>query len=219
MRRLKPLAVLPKEKSRLSCSMVRMRRSRSLRTSSLTASSSGVGRCCTTKSKRQSERPATKRCLDARGWEGSVWECETWRGAILAECCCVATAMGEWVQAGATVGREVMKRRRRVGGGGMCDSATHGREPLRSVTIGFLYVCCPSVRLSYPPLPYLLPFRPTSLYVQAMSSRFPACYPSGQQYSTYSCDRSAASATDVRTLLFYFCPFLVPDQYVIYLLR
>src|SRR6266849_3547167 len=79
--------------------MVRMRRSRSLRTSSLTASSSGGGRYCMTKSKRQSERPATKRCLDARGWEGSVWECETWRGAVLGECCCVATAMGEWGQA------------------------------------------------------------------------------------------------------------------------
>jgi hypothetical protein len=97
----------------------------------------------------------------------------------------------------------------------MCDSTTHGREPLRSVTIGFLY----PVRLSYPPLPYLLPFRPTFLYVQAMSSRFPASRPSGQQYSTYNCDPSAASATDARTLLFYFCPFLVPDQYVIYMLR
>ena len=41
-----------------------------------------------------------KRCLDARGWEGSVWECETWRGAVLAECCCVATAMREWGEAG-----------------------------------------------------------------------------------------------------------------------
>ncbi len=53
-----------------------------------------------TKSKRHCERPWTKRCLDARGWEGSVWECETWRGADLAECCCVATAMSEWSQAG-----------------------------------------------------------------------------------------------------------------------
>ena len=59
-----------------------------------------VGRCCTTKSKGQSERLATKRCLDTRGWEGSVWECGTCRGAILAESCCVATAMGEWGQAG-----------------------------------------------------------------------------------------------------------------------
>ena len=29
-----------------------------------------------------------------------MWEWETWRGADLTECCCVATAMGEWGQAG-----------------------------------------------------------------------------------------------------------------------
>lgn len=25
-----------------------------------------------------------------------MWECETWRGAVLAACCWVATAMREW---------------------------------------------------------------------------------------------------------------------------
>ena len=85
---VKSLAVLPKEKSQLSSSMVQIRRSRSLW---MPYFSSGGGRCRTTKSKKQSERSATNRYLDAQRWEGSVWERDTWRGAVL-EYCCVATA-------------------------------------------------------------------------------------------------------------------------------
>jgi len=50
-----------------------------------------------------------------------VWECETWRGAILAECGWIATAMGEWVQAGddSWEGGGEEGRRLRLGGTGM----------------------------------------------------------------------------------------------------
>ena len=69
--RLKPLAELPKERSLLSGSIVRMRRSRSLRTSSLTAISSVVGSSWTTNSKRHCEKSWMKR----------------WRETSL-RCCC-----------------------------------------------------------------------------------------------------------------------------------
>lgn len=62
LRRLKPFAVLPKDSRRLSGSIVRMRRSRSLRTFSLTAISSPVGNNSITKSKRHWERSAKNRC-------------------------------------------------------------------------------------------------------------------------------------------------------------
>jgi hypothetical protein len=84
--------------------------------------------------------------------------------------------MGEWGQAGDDSwegGGE--EGEAAAGERGMGDSATDGGEPLRSVTIGFLYVCCvPSVSDT----PATLRF----LYVQATSSRFPVCCPSGQQY-------------------------------------
>ena len=71
--RLKPLAVLPKDKRRLSGSIVRMSLSNNFRTSSFTASSSTVGRSWTTKSTRHWEKSRRNFCFDAEfllGWLG-----------------------------------------------------------------------------------------------------------------------------------------------------
>lgn len=72
-----------------------------------------------------------------------MWECGTWRGAVLAECCCVATAMGEWGQAGDDswkgVGEEAEAREgERRERDGCVIGATHAPGPLRSVTIVFI---------------------------------------------------------------------------------
>ena len=93
--RLKPLAELPKERSLLSGSIVRMRRSRSLRTSSLTAISSVVGRSWMTNSKRHCEKSCMKRWRDMGrlcccGGELGVRKC--WRDEEGVE------AAGEWAK-------------------------------------------------------------------------------------------------------------------------
>jgi hypothetical protein len=156
-----------------------------------------------------------------------VWECETWRGAVLAECCCVATAMGEWCQAVENSWEgdgEEGGRGRGKGRGTDCDvivQLTGG--PLRSVTMGFLYytiqystsLLC-SVRLSavYPRYPTCCPVtlqaKPTSLYV--LPTRCPARCPSGVRTAVIPLSHQRARCCS--TLVPSSCARLVRNQIV-----
>jgi hypothetical protein len=107
-----------------------------------------------------------------------------WRSAAVLQ-----RPWGSGAKLGTRVGREVVKRGRRLGG--KCDSAT---QWARAAQIGHnwifidFYTFLASV---HPRYPTFCPSDQHSCTVQAMSSRFPACCLSGQQYScTYSCDPS-----------------------------
>jgi hypothetical protein len=139
-----------------------------------------------------------------------VWECEKWRGAILAECCCIATAMGEWGQAGDESWE----------GGGEEGEAAWGRG------MDVIVQLTGASRSDQSQLDFytFVGFR------SSLKPPHPTCCPSGQHFCTYkpcphdslsaafqaSCD---PAATDVRTLPLYSTFVLVPDPYVINMFR